>query len=254
MWKALIAAAAVLGGGCVVSKCTAACRRKRRIKLLIHGIQKRQNIGSMVRVAVAMGVEEIILVGKHERKDFGTFGAHGTQKHARFYHVSTLAGAKEYLNNDGFDLVGVEIMPNAKTIATYFPIPFFGGLLRQPWKEKICIAMGNEGQGMHSSVKAVCDWFTYIPQYSQGTASLNVTSAAAIVLHQYAQWGCSVEASREGEKFVVIAPPTAKEEFEATDDGRFDELRRARQAKVELSDEPEDMGWMDVEDDLGEGA
>ena len=229
MWRAAVTAAAILGGGYLVNKCTTASRKKKRMKLMIHGIQKRQNIGSMVRVAVAMGVEEIILVGKHDRKDFGTFGAHGTQKHARFYHVTTLPAAKEYLQKDGFQLVGVEIMSNAKTLGTYYPIPFFGGLMRQPWSSKVCVAMGNEGQGMHSSVKAICDWFMYIPQYSQGTASLNVTSAAAIILHQFAQWGCGEEASREGEKFVVVDPPTAKAEFEAADDGRFDELRRARQ-------------------------
>lgn len=31
----------------------------------------------------------------------------------------------------------------------------------------------------------ICDFFVYIPQYGGGTASLNVTVAASIVLHHF---------------------------------------------------------------------
>ena len=40
-------------------------------------------------------------------------------------------------------------------------------------------------------------------QVGQATASLNVSCATAIVLHQFCEWAKYEEAPREGQKFVV---------------------------------------------------
>lgn len=39
--------------------------------------------------------------------------------------------------------------------------------------------------GLSAKECEICDFFIYIPQYGGGTASLNVTVAASIVLHHY---------------------------------------------------------------------
>ena len=193
-------------------------------------MQKKHNIGSLLRVAVAMGVEEVILVNKSgNKKEFGTFGAFGTEKHTKFAHCHTIGEAKAYLAEDGFDLVGVEIMNNAKPVVDYFALPGMWGLVRQPWRHpNVCIVMGNEGQGLHETVKVLCDWFVYIPQYSQGTASMNVVTAAAIIMHQFAMSRCSTEASRQGEKFDVAAVPTPLQDYENTSPEEFQALRDQR--------------------------
>ena len=41
---------------------------------------------------------------------------------------------------------------------------------------------------MNSAQVAICDDFVYIPQHGGGTASLNVTVAASIVLQSFALW------------------------------------------------------------------
>ncbi|CAM9800989.1 unnamed protein product [Hapterophycus canaliculatus] len=41
---------------------------------------------------------------------------------------------------------------------------------------------------MSPQQKACCDSFVYISQHGAGTASLNVTVAASIILHRYAGW------------------------------------------------------------------
>lgn len=41
---------------------------------------------------------------------------------------------------------------------------------------------------MSEQQKACCDSFVYISQHGGGTASLNVTVAASIILHRYAGW------------------------------------------------------------------
>lgn len=53
----------------------------------------------------------------------------------------------------------------------------------------------------------LCDGFVYIPQHGPGTASLNVTVAASIVLHHFAVWAGYPERQRQGAKFVVAERP-----------------------------------------------
>ena len=43
----------------------------------------------------------------------------------------------------------------------------------------------------------------YISHYGSGTASLNVTVAGSIVLHQFGIWAKYDERAREGEKYIV---------------------------------------------------
>ena len=52
----------------------------------------------------------------------------------------------------------------------------------------IAFMMGNEGSGMSSKQMSICDGFIRISQYGGGTASLNVSVAAALVLHRYHHW------------------------------------------------------------------
>lgn len=53
--------------------------------------------------------------------------------------------------------------------------------------EDTAFMMGNEGQGMNEKQMAVCDGFVKISQYGGGTASLNVSVAASIVLQRFYQ-------------------------------------------------------------------
>jgi hypothetical protein len=65
---------------------------------------------------------------------------------------------------------------------------------------------GGQGDGLSAQQEAICDGFVYIPQYGPGTASLNVTVAASIVLHSFAVWAGYEERARDGVKFVVGPP------------------------------------------------
>ena len=56
---------------------------------------------------------------------------------------------------------------------------------------------------MSSKQISLCDEFIYIAQYGAGTASLNVSTAAAIVLHHFALWAAYPEQGRHGQKFIV---------------------------------------------------
>ena len=60
-----------------------------------------------------------------------------------------------------------------------------------------------QGAGLSPKQISLCDDFVYIAQYGAGTASLNVSTAAAIVLHHFALWAAYPEQGRDGQKFVV---------------------------------------------------
>ena len=64
-----------------------------------------------------------------------------------------------------------------------------------------------QGSGLSPHQLQLCDSFVYIPQHGQGTASLNVTVAASIVLHHFAVWAGYPESSRHGAKYDVAPTP-----------------------------------------------
>ncbi|KAM7279627.1 hypothetical protein ACFE04_006761 [Oxalis oulophora] len=160
--------------------------------VVIHNIAKRHNIGTLARSATAFGVSELILVG---RRDFNAFGSHGSASHVRFRHFHSLREAQIFLKEKDCDICGVEIAEGALPVNQH------------PFKKSTAFLMGNEGTGLSSKELEICDFFVYIPQYGCGTASLNVTVAASIVLHQFGVWAGFSERVRDGNKFVVADRP-----------------------------------------------
>ncbi|KAI0504335.1 hypothetical protein KFK09_015287 [Dendrobium nobile] len=161
--------------------------------LIIHNVAKRHNIGTIVRSATAFGVSEMVLVG---RRDFNAFGSHGSTAHLRFRHFHSLSQARLYLKEErNCDICGVEIVDGAVPIT------------QQPFRRSTAFLLGNEGTGLSAKECEICDFFVYIPQYGCGTASLNVTVAASIVLHHFGAWAGFAERSRNGNKFSVAERP-----------------------------------------------
>lgn len=62
--------------------------------VVVHNIAKRHNVGTLARSATALGVSELILVG---RRDFNSFGSHGSTSHLRFRHFHSLLDARHFL-------------------------------------------------------------------------------------------------------------------------------------------------------------
>jgi tRNA C32,U32 (ribose-2'-O)-methylase TrmJ len=52
----------------------------------------------------------------------------------------------------------------------------------------VAFIFGNEGTGLNEKHINSCHTLVRIPQYNTGTASLNVATAASIVLYQFHQW------------------------------------------------------------------
>eukprot|EP00922_Rhytidocystis_sp_ex-Travisia-forbesii_P019124 GHVS01028367.1.p1 GENE.GHVS01028367.1~~GHVS01028367.1.p1 ORF type:complete len:251 (-),score=34.41 GHVS01028367.1:811-1563(-) len=182
------------------SKCIQAQSSVPASFVIVNNISKGANAGSIVRSAVAFGTKEIVVVGERKLK---TFGNQGTNRHCTFRHMGSLSEAATYLHGRGVRICGIELTPNAVPCHYH---PFVGDT---------AFMLGNEGTGMNQKQLDMCDQFVYVPQYSGGTASLNVGVAASIVLHHFAVWAGLPEQSRDscGFKFAVDQLPTSVEMF-----------------------------------------
>ena len=120
----------------------------------------------------------------------------------------------------GCRVVGVEITDDAQPIHSH---PFSGATAFMLGNE-VCALLavlcevaahkqagvkpsGLQGSGLSVQQASLCDAFVYIPQYGAGTASLNVTVAASIVLQHFAVWARYPERPRQGAKFDVGSRP-----------------------------------------------
>lgn len=160
--------------------------------VVVHNIAKRHNVGTLARSGTAFGVTEMVLVG---RRDFNAFGSHGSTSHIRFRHFHSLSEARIYLKEKNCDICGVEIADDAVPVNEH------------PFKRSTAFLLGNEGTGLSAKECEICDFFVYIPQYGCGTASLNVTVAASIVLHHFGAWAGFSERTRDGNKYIVAERP-----------------------------------------------
>jgi tRNA(Leu) C34 or U34 (ribose-2'-O)-methylase TrmL len=161
----------------------------------VYNVAKRHNVGNLLRSCTAFGVKAACLVGSH---DFNSFGAHGADQHLPLRHYPTLDECVcDLKRRDGCRIVGVEIDPSATPVHAH--AAFTGAT---------AFMLGNEGQGLSAKQLRLCDGgLVYIAQHGPGTASLNVTVAASIVLHQFAVWARYPERAREGQKYVVAPKP-----------------------------------------------
>jgi tRNA G18 (ribose-2'-O)-methylase SpoU len=183
--------------------------------LLFHGLSKKHNIGTMLRTAAAFGVKEALVSGGC----FSVFGAKGAERHVPVREFERLADAARWVKARGAKLVGIEISRDAVDVAT------------RPFSGSVCFLAGNEGAGLSEAQKALCDDLVYIRHFGNGTASLNVATATAIVLHHYAEWCGRPERAREdgADKFAV-------EPINRPVDSELARDKRAERARVRAHD------------------
>lgn len=165
--------------------------------VIVYNVAKRHNVGNLLRSCTAFGVKAVCLVGSRE---YNGFGAHGAAEHVALRHYATLEECVEHLRTqEGARIVGVEIDPDATPVHTH-----------AAFQGPTAFMLGNEGDGLNARQRRLCDQLVYIAQHGPGTASLNVTVAASIVLHQFAVWARYPEREREGQKYVVAPRPERK--------------------------------------------
>lgn len=78
------------------------------VQVMVYNVAKRQNIGNMVRSAVAFGASAIIVVGN---RHINTFGNKNTNNYIRFAHYDKLDDAVAALRARDYDIGTLDNTP-----------------------------------------------------------------------------------------------------------------------------------------------
>lgn len=139
--------------------------------LLLDRVQDPGNVGTIIRTALAFGIDQIIMskdcVDLYNDKVIrATQGALFQMKIC----IMDLKEAMTCLHEQGVQVYGT-CLKNASSIHTYEK------------QTKMAFVMGNEGQGVSQEILDLCDYLLYIP--IQSIESLNVGIAAAITMYHF---------------------------------------------------------------------
>ena len=153
-------------------------RTEQRVALLLDGVQDPFNVGSIVRTAAALRVEHLYLSANATAPSHPKVGktALGTQRYVEWTQYERVAEAAEAAHTDGFAIVGLELADES--------VPFF----ELDLAGDVCIALGNESNGLNATALALCDAVGYIPQLGR-VGSLNVAAATAVALYETRRQG-----------------------------------------------------------------
>ncbi|TWU06460.1 TrmH family RNA methyltransferase [Stieleria varia] len=148
-----------------------------RLLLAAIGISDKENLGSMLRTAAALGVNEIILgpgtVDPYSRRVMRV--SMGTALVHRFYELSEPEGSLQSLIGRGFRVVASTLDSDAASIQTW-----------RPDDRPVVLMVGNEANGLPDRWQQSASDRVRIPM-KQSTDSLNVAVAAAILMHTCTQ-------------------------------------------------------------------
>jgi len=155
------------------------------IILIAHDIRSAHNVGSLLRTAECLGVNQIIFTGytphppypgdtrlPHIAAKLGrqiNKTALGAEDMITWSYEVKLAPVIDRLRGEGYRIVALEQNRHSISLLQYTVPP------------KICLLLGREVEGIDAALVALCDDIVEIPQYGQ-KESLNVVQAAAITL------------------------------------------------------------------------
>lgn len=153
----------------------AAERDEKPLLLVLDLLKDPQNVGSLIRVADAVGVHGVIV---QERRGVDITpsvvnASSGAVEHLHVAMVTNLVTALRGLKEENVWLAGLDIGPDAQTLDK---VDLDMGL---------AIVLGSEGEGLRRLVRETCDLLITLPMRGH-VQSLNVATAGAIAL--YAAW------------------------------------------------------------------
>lgn len=141
--------------------------------LLLDEIQDPGNLGTIIRSSVAFGVDMIVL-SENTVDLYNPKVLRATQ--GMYCHIPIISlqakDAIDYFKKNQYVIYGTSVN-NGVDVKTLAP----------DQKEKFCLIMGNEGNGIRKQIQELCDANLYIPMKEE-VESLNVGIACSILLYE----------------------------------------------------------------------
>lgn len=149
--------------------------KKYPLAFMLDNITSPNNIGSAFRLADALGVEKIYLVGNTlcppNRRITKT--ARCKEKEIPWEYYETIEDALQKLKDDGYSIISAEITDNSKDLSECV----------FEKSKKICLVAGSERHGVSQEILDNSDEVVHIPMVGKGS-SMNVVAALAIITYK----------------------------------------------------------------------
>ncbi|KFF05573.1 TrmH family RNA methyltransferase [Flavobacterium reichenbachii] len=145
------------------------------ITLVCDHIYFQQNIGSLFRISEALGVENIIFLGKDipltPRKINKT--SRSTHLYVPYTIIEETADLTIYLKENNFEIISLEITSDSKPLREVVV----------PKNQKIALIIGNEINGISDELLKISNQIVHINMFGNNS-SMNVVQAASIALYE----------------------------------------------------------------------
>lgn len=149
-----------------------------RVGLLLDSVATPVNVGSILRTAAAMRVDDVWICGQTAGPELGATKktALGSERFLTFHEVDDPAAAVGAARAAGYRVVGIELAEGAQP------------LHEADLSGAVCLAVGHEERGLAKGTLEAIDEFAFVPQLGR-IGSLNVATAAAIALYEVRRQG-----------------------------------------------------------------
>lgn len=148
--------------------------KPRSLVVVLDHLQDSQNFGAIARVAEGLGAAAIVIPkDRSVSVNAGVYHSSvGAVETVPIVLVQNTAEALRKLKEEEFWIVGTSLGDGSKS------------LNETPSFERVALVLGSELEGMSNLVEKTCDWLIQIPLVGK-VQSLNVSSAAAILIHHF---------------------------------------------------------------------
>lgn len=152
--------------------------KRRQIYIICDNILDTYNIGSIFRLADAVGASGVYLCGECETPPNIKIhrAAIGTDKWVPWQYFST---AKEAVESVKYHVSGIKVVAIEQTKKSK-------DFREMEYKEPIAFVVGHETNGVSKEALEVCDEIVELPMYGINV-SLNVMASLAIILYQVSE-------------------------------------------------------------------
>jgi tRNA G18 (ribose-2'-O)-methylase SpoU len=143
------------------------------VAVMLDNIRSLYNVGSFFRTADAAAIEKLYLcgiTGKPPRKEISKT-ALGAEETVAWEHTLEPIELIRTLRARGYEIAAVET--SIHSVDLYDWAPGF----------PVCVAFGNELEGLQPEISALCDTYVRIPMLG-AKHSLNVATAGGVVLYE----------------------------------------------------------------------
>ena len=149
-----------------------------RVGLLLDSVATPANVGSILRTAAAMRVDDVWFCGQTPDTSHPGVGktALGSERYLTVYGTEKPADAVAQVAAAGYRLLAVELAQGAEPIHT------------ADLTGSICLAVGHEDRGLTAAVLDAAERSVFIPQLGK-IGSLNVATAASIAVYEARRQG-----------------------------------------------------------------